>query len=241
MHTGRFVLLNKEGKKMSKISTKGTCQFCHGVFSKAAMTKHLEACPRRASDAAGSGKTTKQTQLLHLRVEGRDDPQYWMHLEMPATTTLQTLDNFLRKAWLECCGHMSKFDLAGVSYSSYPDPEFGDKSMRVQVGTLLSPGMQFSHEYDFGTTTELRLKVLSEREGEVKGKSSIQVLARNEAPTIPCNVCGKPATEVCAQCIYEGTGWLCETCAEEHECGEDMLLPVVNSPRVGMCAYTGPA
>lgn len=170
---------------MSKISTKGTCQFCHGVFSKPAMTKHLEACPRRASDAAGSGKTTKQTQLLHLRVEGRDEPQYWMHLEMPATTTLQTLDNFLRKTWLECCGHMSKFDLAGVSYSSYPDPEFGDKSMRVQIGTLLSPGMQFSHEYDFGTTTELRLKVLSEREGEVKGKSSIQVLARNEPPVIP--------------------------------------------------------
>lgn len=24
-----------------------------------------------------------------------------------------------------------------------------------------------------------------------------------------------------------------------HECGEDMLLPVVNSPRVGMCDYTG--
>jgi hypothetical protein len=113
--------------------------------------------------------------------------------------------------------------------------------MRVQVGSLLSPGVQFSHEYDFGTTTELRLKVVSEREGEVKGKSSIQVLARNEPPTIPCNVCGKPATHVCSQCIYEGTGWLCETCSEEHECGEEMLLPVVNSPRVGMCAYTGPA
>src|SRR5690349_7155283 len=103
MSTERAVLMSKERKKMSKISTKGTCQFCHSVFSKAAMTKHLEACPRRASDAAGSGKTTKQTQLLHLRVEGRDDPQYWMHLEMPATTTLQTLNNFLRKTWMECC------------------------------------------------------------------------------------------------------------------------------------------
>ena len=227
---------------MTKTSTKGTCQFCHGVFGKAAMAKHLETCPQRTGDAAArSGKTTKQTQLLHLLVEGRDQPQYWMHLEMPANTTLQTLDNFLRKTWLECCGHLSKFDLAGVSYASYPDPEFGDKSMRVQVGTLLSPEVQFSHEYDFGTTTELRLKVVSEREGEVKGKSSIQVLARNEPPTIPCSVCGKPATDVCAQCIYEGSGWLCETCAEEHECGEEMLLPVVNSPRVGMCAYSGPA
>jgi hypothetical protein len=24
-----------------------------------------------------------------------------------------------------------------------------------------------------------------------------------------------------------------------HKCGEDMMLPVVNSPRVGMCGYTG--
>ncbi len=84
------------------------------------------------------------------------------------------------------------------------------------------------------------MKVVAERVGEAQGKS-IQVLARNEAPLISCEVCGKPATEVCAQCIYEGAGWLCEACAEEHECGEEMLLPVVNSPRVGMCGYTGPA
>ncbi len=138
------------------------------------------------------------------------------------------------------CRARQQFDIAGASYASYPDPEFGDKSMRVKVGTILSPGQQFSHEYDFGTTTDLRLKVVGEREGEAKGKS-IQVLARNEAPLISCELCGKPATEVCAQCIYEGGGWLCDSCAEEHECGEEMLLPVVNSPRVGMCGYTGPA
>lgn len=34
-------------------------------------------------------------------------------------------------------------------------------------------------------------------------------------------------------------GRLCDTCAESYECGEEMLLPVVNSPRVGMCAYDG--
>lgn len=227
---------------MSKTSSKGTCQFCQGVFSKAAMTRHLETCAQRTVVAAsGSRKATKPTRFVHLLVEGRDQPQqYWMHLELPAEATLQTLDDFLRRTWLECCGHLSKFELAGVSYASYPDPEFGDKSMRVQVGGILSPGQQIFHEYDFGTTTELRLKVIAEREGAAKGKS-IQVLARNEAPLIACQVCGKPATEVCSQCIYEGEGWLCDACAEEHACGEEMLLPVVNSPRVGMCGYTGPA
>ena len=37
----------------------------------------------------------------------------------------------------------------------------------------------------------------------------------------------------------EGEGWVCDECAPKHKCGEDMLLPVVNSPRVGMCGYTG--
>ena len=34
-------------------------------------------------------------------------------------------------------------------------------------------------------------------------------------------------------------GWLCEAHAEKHR-HQDMFLPVVNSPRVGMCGYTGP-
>jgi hypothetical protein len=226
---------------MSKTATRGTCQFCQGVFSKAAMTRHLETCPQRTDAATtGSQRATKTTRLVHLLVEGRDQPQYWMHLELPAEATLQTLDDFLRRTWLECCGHLSKFEIAGVSYASYPDPEFGDKSLRVQVGKILSPGQPFFHEYDYGTPTELRLKAVAEREGEARGKS-IQLLARNEAPLISCEGCGKAASEVCAQCIYEGGGWLCDACAAEHACGEEMLLPVVNSPRVGMCGYTGPA
>lgn len=122
--------------------------------------------------------------------------------------------------------------------SDMAESEYEEKSMNVKIGSVLGPGMSFIHEYDFGTTTELALKVLSEREGEPMNKS-IQIMARNDPPLIVCSVCGKAATQVCAQCIYEGKGWLCDKCPSEHECGEEMLLPVVNSPRVGMCGYTG--
>jgi hypothetical protein len=30
-------------------------------------------------------------------------------------------------------------------------------------------------------------------------------------------------------------------CAAKHECGEEMLLPVLNSPRAGVCGYCGPS
>ena len=230
---------------MTRQTSKGTCTFCHGEFSKATMSRHLETCQQRAvaeAKVAGRQKTQK-TSKFHLVVEGRDLPQYWMHLEVPASVTLTALDRFLRDTWLECCGHLSSFEIGGVRYAidagMFEEPfDMGDKSMRVRLEKVFSPGQTSFYEYDFGTTTELKLKVISEREAETKGKT-VQVLARNNPPEFLCEVCGKPATSVCSQCIFDDKGWVCDACAENHECGEDMLLPVVNSPRVGMCAYTG--
>jgi hypothetical protein len=50
---------------MTKRIAKGTCYLCQGEFSKATMTRHLEACQRRANEAAVAtsqklGRTTKQ-------------------------------------------------------------------------------------------------------------------------------------------------------------------------------------
>jgi Plasmid pRiA4b ORF-3-like protein len=230
---------------MTKQLSKGTCALCHGEFSKATMTKHLETCRRRASDVraeAAGRKPGRKTKKFHLVVEGRGLPMYWMHLEVSTGATLADLDQFLRATWLECCGHLSAFEIGTQRYLShagmYMDGEPDEQSMRVRLDKVLSPGLKCFHEYDFGTTTELSVKVLAEEDREAKGQP-IQVLARNIPPLIPCRVCGKPATEVCSQCVYDEGGWLCEACAKANECGQGMLLPVVNSPRVGMCGYTG--
>lgn len=42
--------------------------------------------------------------------------RYWLYLEMPARATLTDLDGFLRDIWLECCGHLSAFDIGTVRY-----------------------------------------------------------------------------------------------------------------------------
>ena len=99
---------------------------------------------------------------------------------------------------------------------------------------LASQGITYSTRC---TTTELDLQCISERKG--KARSNIEVAARNDMPDFLCDECGKPAKEICSECLWEGKGLLCESCAEDHECGEEMLLPVVNSPRMGECAYTG--
>ena len=107
-----------------------------------------------------------------------------------------------------------------------------------KLSDVIKPGIKFEHEYDFGSTTHLELKVISQYSGNVKGKS-VRILARNEPPIYECQTCGKMATQICCECIYSDEGLLCDDCASKHECDEDMLLPVVNSPRVGVCGYTG--
>lgn len=220
---------------MAKSTTNGQCLFCKGTFSKQAMARHLEACEKRKSSKKASASPQR---AFHLLVEGRHAPEYWIHLEAAANATLQDLDGLLRDLWLECCGHLSAFAIAGQSYSSMVMEEFDGESMKVKLGEVLFPKMKFQHEYDFGTTTELTLKVVAARESAIK-RGDIILMARNEPPLIVCDECGEKATQLCSQCIYEGAGALCDDCANEHECGEDMPLPVVNSPRVGMCGYTG--
>jgi len=158
-----------------------------------------------------------------------------MHVAVPVTAPLSKLDDFLRHTWLECCGHLSAFEIGGKRYAS--DEEM---SMRARLSQVLEVGMKFFYEYDYGSTTALVLKVVALREQGLLPKGAVQLLARNEAPQVSCQRCSiHPATQICTECAWNGEGWLCEACAVAHECGDEMCLPVVNSPRVGVCGYTG--
>jgi hypothetical protein len=228
-----------EDKQMAKQISTGKCNLCGSTFNKQAMTNHIDSCKQKNPvSESSSGAGPRKTKTFYLIVEGQYSPEYWMHLEIPADATLEVLDGFLRQIWLECCGHLSAFTVEGKRYSVSPMDDFNDETMGIKLNEVLKPGMKFFHEYDFGSTTHLALKVISEQESRIKGKS-VRVLARNDPPPILCNSCGKMATRVCTECICNGEGWLCDQCAAEHKCGEDMLLPVVNSPRVGTCGYTG--
>ncbi len=203
------------------------------------MTRHLAHCgqPAQPSPEVIDLGTKRE---YHLVVEGRHSRSYWLHLAVPMDAQLGSLDKFLRKIWLECCGHLSAFSIDGVRYASSPTPDLGEASMRASLGAVLDVGARFFHEYDYGSTTELVLKMVGLRE-RMDGKPGVRLLARNSPPEIFCGECGtkKLATEICVECMWTGGGWLCEECADNHPCDPAMLLPVFNSPRVGVCGYTG--
>jgi hypothetical protein len=121
-----------------------------------------------------------------------------------------------------------------------------EESMDIVLEDVLSKGRKFRHEYDFGTTTELNLRVISEGYAQASEDNEvIRVLARNDPPSITCENCGDNEAElICPMCGVSMYGRpLCKKCARKHKCdryfSKDMLLPVVNSPRAGLCGYTG--
>jgi hypothetical protein len=129
---------------------------------------------------------------------------------------------------------MSAFEIDGVRYAVSPMED--ERGMRAPLGRVVDVGTKFLYEYDFGSTTTLSLKVVGFLD-RAKPKNNVELLARNEPPQINCDKCGtQPATLICTGC--EGI-CLCEPCSHAHACGEEYLLPVVNSPRTGVCAYSG--
>ena len=346
-----------------KITTKGLCSFCKGEFDKPKMSQHLRNCKQRKAVLATKAEdTTKQKiRLFHIQAEGRYDPQYWMHLEIPADATLDDLDDFLRDTWFEHYEHLSGFRIDNTSYSSEDSRDFPflgepdengkkteeeeedeeeegeivenyidgekliaaishlyldvlppdviatlkqewflydllpflkekqkdayhqtiklfneknydeartfftldsvyklaitlveDRTTNVQLQYVLRPEKKFSYTYDYGTSTYVTLRVVSEREGVVDDDDElVELLALNVAPEIPCSVCGKPATKVIAESYNVPEDAYCDECAKnlhDKDDGdkveddvdeywyeeENQLIDIENTPRVGI-------
>lgn len=217
--------------------SKGQCSFCQQVFAKGALTRHLAKCAeRQAAIAKADSKAAGRENLFHLQVGDAYRPEYWLHLEMRGSAALQDLDHYLRAIWLECCGHMSEFSYGGWGSQTL--------AMKRRASEVFEPGVEVTHIYDFGTSSETLVKVAGQRTGRPLTAKPIVLLARNLPPEAACIECGQPAGWLCMECVIEDDTWgvLCDEHVETHphdNYGEP--FPLVNSPRVGMCGYTGPA
>jgi hypothetical protein len=217
--------------------TKGTCTYCGTAIAKGSVTKHLSTCAKRQEIVEkAEAKKTKSETLYRLRVQDAYVKDFWLDLEMRGTSTLNELDHYLRAIWLECCGHMSQFSVGGWR---------GDEiSMSQKIARVFQPGVELTHIYDFGTSSETLVKAVETREGKPTTKHAIALMVRNMMPEAQCIECEQPATVLCMECLMEEEegGTLCEKHAKKHphkDYGDP--IPLVNSPRLGMCGYDGPA
>ena len=208
-----------------KIKSEGKCLFCGKTFAKAGINRHLDTHLKEKTAGGNPGTSF----LVKVEADKRYGAlPYFLSLWVDGETTMKTIDKFLRDIWLECCGHLSEFE--GVA-------------MTKKAGNVFAKGVRIDYEYDFGSTTLLTLEVMGEY--PVKAEEKIVLLSRNEPLQMMCTDCGKaPATQLCSICMYEENAMFCDKCAEKHanKC-EDFAdyasMTVVNSPRMGTCAYTG--
>lgn len=196
---------------MAKL-TKGNCYLCGAELGKTAMKNHI------LNDH--NDETGQECRLL--RIEGAYDKNYWLYVDIPVDKTLNTLDMFLREIWLECCGHLSEFQGVGKN---------------TRVGNLRA-GAKLLHLYDFGSTTETLITVIGTT-WRPPQREAVRLLARNMPPQFSCCKCGAPAWYMDMEHLWDDeTPFYCEACAEKYM-AEGILLPVTNSPRMGVCCYTG--
>ena len=219
--------------------SKGICAYCGEEKVKSQIAKHLTTCAKRQQVLAQAERRKGNREILyHLRVHAQRDwrGEFWLDLEMRGSATLKDLDTYLRAIWLECCGHLSRFSVGG-----WQSPEI---AKRRQAGEIFQPGVELLHIYDFGTSSMTRIRVVETRGGKPTTSHPIALMARNRTPESLCIQCKQPASWLCMECLIEEGVWgaLCDDHVESHphnNYGEPVAL--VNSPRLGMCGYRGPA
>ena len=209
-----------------ELISEGKCIYCEEFFLQKDIGKHLaQHLAQLEMERDGKNPST----YVHVEVEAGD---MFLHILVKGEDQMKTIDSFLKDIWLECCGHLSAF---------------GHKNFKIKMKDLVmdvfQPRIKIFHDYDFGTTTRVFLK--ANKQYQLGLKEKIILLSRNEPLKIMCSKCKKkPAVSLCAECWYEEEAFFCEKCAEEHnETCEGFAdyaeMPVVNSPRMGECGYTG--
>lgn len=229
-----------EALSLAHLDTPGTCLLCGDDVMHDATLPHFAECAPEHEPATGALGV-----IFMLRVTSPELPGYWLDVEMLQDAPLSSLDRVLRETWLECCGHLSMFSSDTAEYHSNRNDldEWGPgplprRTMTARLKDAVDDGGLLRYEYDFGSTTELSVAVLAHRSGRL-GRSRARLVARNADPVWPCGVCGMPASVICYVCRFEATNpFGCAAHADRHTCGEpESFMPVVNSPRLGVCGY----
>lgn len=218
---------------------KGKCYYCNEELSERTVKRHVKGCKVRKEkiqESMASSKKIKSQYVLSI-VPQYGSKEYCLYIAIDIDSTLKNLDSFLRNIWLECCGHLSSFIIDGVNYDSSVEVEFEffsqHETMDLKLRQVISLGDKFRYDYDFGSTTTLKLEVIDEYStGE--SHSQIEILARNEEIQNFCVNCNKKAEYF----DYEEEKFFCEECVDEDD--DMMYVPeYTNSPRDGVCGYEG--
>jgi hypothetical protein len=241
----------------------GKCLFCGETFAKAGINRHLQTHLKQKVKENAAGRS------YLVKVESNPkwgSLPYFLSLWVDGKATMEDIDRFLRNIWLECCGHRSAFTVpknrqrgGGIwdffeaeellekgktgEYEKLMEEVMGEVPMSRKTYKVFYKGLKLEYEYDFGSSTELLLTVVEEY--PFQAGEEIVLLSRNEPLEWLCDTCKKePAARICTVHDWDDDSLFCDKCAGKHakkceDFADYAAMPVVNSPRMGVCAYEG--
>ena len=82
---------------------------------------------------------------------------------------------------------------------------YGDREVHERAGAeaLQRPVCEIPYEYDFGTTSELVIKVVDERQGKPTTENPIVLMARNNSSHLPAPSAASQPSAMCTECVWE--------------------------------------
>ena len=236
--------------KPLKSNSSGVCLLCGGSFSRLGSAQHVIHCRRRTT--ANRERSEHRMRdgpkglSYHLQMWDERDPDFWLHIDIGAGLTLETLDSFLRQTWMECCyNHLSRFTINDKHYERTVSHHRRERSMNVRLGDVLGSDdtttiRQFWYEFDFGSTSRVKITIVSARYSQWPG---IRLLSHNTLSFYKCDICGSTATTVRHQednnYRDQGRELLCDTAKHPPAFPSAQEWAIPNSPRWGICGYSG--
>jgi hypothetical protein len=222
----------------------GTCRLCGETYTGQGITSHLKRC---LADHANQG-ALHHGLLVGVRADGFGG-RYWFYMLVRPEASLFELDAHLRETWLESLGRPSAFEIEGIQYlNTLEAGEVEDdspvQSMDTDVGAVVRPRTEFDYLYDLQHPDRFELVVYDPYPCpsslvDDPEEADVVTVARNESDEAECATCGGDAVYICPVCaeadVEEGF-YACETCRDEHDAD---LLPIVNSPRMGIGGFRG--
>lgn len=245
---------------------KGQCPYCEKSYAKRGISRHLISHLTEKAEGNKKGKSFLIEVKPHPKY-WRDNP-YFLSLWVDGRIVMGDLDDFLQAIWLDCCGHMSEFSdpsKYGPSFDWQNDmtnmisfmekvlegrmsqrdmkqgPDLGEIGDDQKAAKILKKGLKLDYVYDMGDSTYLQISVIEEF--DCQADERIVLLSRNEIPLFNCEKCNtNPGVAILMGEVEFGI--LCKACFEQElekdpELDDEGYLPMVNSPRMGVCGYVG--
>jgi hypothetical protein len=211
----------------------GICTHCYEEVPKNIniLRSHLKKCKEIPAE-----NRKFETLFSLLKIQYKFNSDFWMVIFIKNSVTLWELEDFLLDIWLRCCEHESDFIIKNRAI------EFD-----LTISNLSEKYSEFEYIYDYGNTSYLHLSFIKTDKEYLSEKSDIKILFRNKPIVHKCSECDKPAVCFCWQCNAECSPSLfCEIHRDNHEIQrkdddeEHSTFELSNTPRGGMCCYTGP-